>query len=89
MKKKNNFEGFYEDEESLKMLDIIRENANKQDDKKVDENKLFTRLEIVFIVCSVLFIATAIILIYVRMGDDALNSCQQLGNSLEYCEAHI
>ena len=60
--KKNNFKGFYEDEESLKMMDAINKEADKEYARRIKarEEKKNNKIK-VFVVLSLLFITILLI----------------------------
>ncbi len=78
----------YEDEESLKMLEIIRENAKT----KIPFKRKMTwleKIEISFIVLSVIFIIVSMFFIVRGLEKDqeeAIASCVNKGNDINYCE---
>ena len=85
--KKNNYKGFYEDEESLKMMEAIHnqyvtERATKFQKK---ENKK----TIAIIVLALILVALVIGLILVHVNKetyDLVNQCVNSGKSLSYCQ---
>lgn len=90
-RKQEDWDSFYEDEESLKMLELVNENGDKETSNKSRYNKKTTleKIEIVFMVISVIFILIALFSIYNKLNKDALDSCQKIGNSYDYCINHI
>ncbi len=85
--KKNNYRGFYEDEESLKMMEAIHnqyvtERATKFQKK---ENKK----TIAIIVLAIILVALVIGFIMVKVNaetNDLVNQCVKNGSSLNYCK---
>lgn len=85
--KKNNYRGFYEDEESLKMMEAIHnqyvtERATKF---KKKENKK----TIAIIVLALILVALVIGFIMVKVNaetNDLVNQCVKNGSSLNYCK---
>ena len=89
MKKKNNFKGFYEDEESLKMLEIINESADKEYARirKVEKRaKTESILIKVFVITSLLFMAGCVLYVSGLKYQNNVNKCVASGESQASCE---
>lgn len=78
----------YEDEESLKMLEIIRENAKTKipfKRKKTLPEKIetsFIVLSIIFMIISMFFIVRGL----EKEQEEAIANCVNNGNNINYCE---
>ena len=78
----------YEDEESLKMLEIIRENAKTKIPFK-RKKTLLEKIEIGFILLSILFMVISMFFIVkglAREHETAIVNCVNNGNNSNYCE---
>lgn len=85
--KKNNFKGFYEDEESLKMMDVINREANKEYVRriKVKEQKQ-NKIIKVFVVLSLMFIAGCVLYLSGKKYQTDVSKCVANGESQAVCE---
>lgn len=94
MKKKNvkdDFDEFYEDEESLKMMDILRENAKEKISYQVKKSILYYS-QIAFCIMSII-----LIIFTIWYGSASLKqnkntkiiNCIRQGNNYTYCEKVI
>lgn len=87
MKKVNKFEGFYEDEESIKMLESINQAANKEYVKRVNKKELKqNRIMMVFVIGSLIFIAGCILYLSHKNYDKNVNECVAKGETQTVCE---
>lgn len=78
----------YEDDESLKMLDIIRENAKTKIPFKIRKT-LLEKIEIVFISLSIIFMIVSMFFIIrglAKEQEEAIVNCINKGNAINYCE---
>lgn len=89
MRKNNKFEGLWEDEESLKMMEIINESANKeyanrkQLMKKAEKQD---RLVKIFVISSLLFIAGCVLYISNKVFEKDVAECVAKGEDRTTCE---
>lgn len=85
--KKNNFKGFYEDEESIKMMEIINKEADKEYAKRVKEkeNKQ-NKIMMAFVIGSLIFIASCILIISGKHTQKNINECVAKGETQTVCE---
>lgn len=91
----NKFEGFYEDEESIKMLNTINKVSNEYQTKKQKQikkqNKKDLLLNVLVGIAAILLIVLVGILVVKafqynsEMVNDFMNSCQSQGYSYNYC----
>lgn len=89
MKKKDKFKGFYEDEESLKMLEIINQQANEEYEKELKKEKKERIEDIlikIFIIASLLFMAGCVIYVSSLKYNKDVNECVAKGESKASCE---
>lgn len=89
MKKNNKFEGLWEDEESLKMMEIINESANKEyANRKVayKKAKKQDRIVKIFVISSLIFIAGCILYISNKVFEKDVAECVAKGNDRATCE---
>lgn len=89
MKKVNSFEGFYEDEESLKMLDMINKNADKEYvriKKQEKKDKIGNLLMKVFIIASLMFVTGCLVYISSKSFNKNVEECVGKGYEKDYCE---
>lgn len=85
--KKNNFKGFYEDEESLKMMDAINKEADKEYARriKVREEKKNNKIK-VFVVLSLLFITGCVLYLSGKNYQANVSKCVANGENQAVCE---
>ena len=89
MKKKNNFKGFYEDEESLKMLEAINKSADeeyKKTQKKEKREKIEGIFIKIFVVASLLFMAWCVLYVSSRKYQNNVDECVAKGENQASCE---
>lgn len=87
MKKVNKFEGFYEDEDSIKMLESINQAANKEYVKKENKKEQKqNRIMMTFVIGSLIFIAGCIIHLSHKGYEKNVNECVAKGESQTVCE---
>lgn len=83
------FKGFYEDEESQKMISIINENAEKEFEKRkalYKKEKREDKFVKVFVVLSLLFMACCIIYMAHKMFGNNVAECIANGGDVATCE---
>lgn len=85
--KKNNYKGFYEDEESLKMMEAIH---NQYVEERVNKfKKKESKKTVAIIVLAVILVALVIGFIMVKVNAETetlVNQCVADGSSLNYCK---
>lgn len=82
------WDNFYEDEESLEMLETINENGDTPLYEHKHKNSI-KKVRIAVISVCILIILAFLLFVYSKMGERALNGCLDLGNSYDYCINHI
>lgn len=89
MKKKDKFKGFYEDEESLEMLEVINKIADEEYAKELKKEKKEKREDFLikfFIIASLLFMAGCVIYISSLKYRNNVDKCVSEGESQTSCE---
>lgn len=92
MKKINKFEGFYEDEESIKMMEIINKEAEKERERRMIASKKEKKADKWFKVglfISIALLLTGILYLANKSYESNFNYCVANGHSAEVCEAHL
>lgn len=90
-KKKDEFKDFYEDEESLKMMEAINKSANEE--KKKREQQLFQEARTekafkIFVIALLIALLTIVLIINGKLQQSGIESCIKKGNTESYCIAH-
>lgn len=85
--KKNNFKGFYEDEDSIKMLESINQAANKEYAKRENKKEQKqNRIMMAFVIGSLIFIASCILILAGKHTQKNINECVAKGETQTVCE---
>lgn len=99
----NEFEGFYEDEESIMMMESINKASEQERARKIAQAKAqnekakvqakkearSNRWFMTGVIVSVIFIATGLLYLANKSYEKNYNYCVANGNSPEVCEAHL
>lgn len=95
----NEFEGFYEDEESIMMMESINKASEQERVRKAQEqvkrNKIAKKEAKadkwfkIGLFISMVFIATGILYLANKSYEKNYNYCVANGHSAEVCEAHL
>lgn len=86
---KNNFKEFYEDEESIKMMNIINEEAEKEREKRKElykQEKKQDRITMIFVIGSLLFILGCILYVSNKSYEKNVENCVNKGYTQTECE---
>lgn len=90
--KKNKFNGFYEDEESIQMMNIINEAADKEKERRIafakKEKKSTRRFYVGLTICLIFMIGCFSYMAH-RLYVTNYDYCVANGHSPEVCEAHL
>lgn len=87
MKKNNNFEGLWEDEESKKIQEAIRKNALKERARIYNEKEDKKVLAIIILGAILVFLALGLLLVKCSKDyDRAVEGCVENGHSQSWCE---
>lgn len=88
----NRFNGFYEDEDSVKMMDVINKRADieykKNLKEQIKENKKRRNVNILCVIGSITLFAIVmawVVILNNKLNQQDMNSCLK-SNSKEYCE---
>lgn len=87
--KKNSFKEFYEDEESLKMMEIINNEADKEKERRkvlYKKAKRQDKVTMVFVIVSLLFILGCILHLSNKSYEKNVADCVSKGYTQEACE---
>lgn len=91
----NKFNGFYEDEDSVKMMDVINKRADieykKNLKEQVKENKKRRNINILCVIGSITLFAIVmawVIILNNKLNQQDMNSCLK-NNSKDYCEQNV
>lgn len=99
----NEFEGFYEDEESINMIESINKASDEARARKVAQAKVqnekarvqakkearSNKLFMIGVFVSMVFIATGLLYLANKSYESNYNYCVANGHSPEVCEAHL
>jgi hypothetical protein len=90
--KKNNFKGFYEDEESIKMMEIINKEADKEKERRIEFAKKEKKSDRWFKIG--LFLTLAFIVgCFAHLSNELYKTnyeyCVANGHSATECETHL
>lgn len=89
MRKNNKFEGLWEDEESIKMMNIINEEAEKEREKRKElyrQEKKQDRITMIFVIGSLLFILGRILYVSNKSYEKNVENCVNKGYTQTECE---
>ena len=83
------FTGFYEDEESIKMMDLINESATKEYERRkvaYKKAKKQDKLITIFVIGSLIFMGLCVLYISNKIFEKDVAECVAKGNDKAVCE---
>ena len=87
MKKVNDFRGFYEDEESEKMLNAIHRAYRKDKIERYERKESIKTKVIVGLVIVAVLLILGLVLVHIgKENNEMVNQCVNSGKSLHYCQ---
>ena len=103
MRKINTFEGFYEDKESMEMMESINRSSDMERQRKIEKAKLESekakiqakkearsnRWFMTGVIVSAIFICTGLLYLANKSYEKNYSYCVANGHSAEVCEAHL